>query len=211
MTTKHLVTLTMAFALTFAAAIWIPTMSSAHCDTMDGPVIAAAKQALETKNVNLILMWVQEKDESEIKKAFEKTLAIRKLSPEAKELADAYFFETLVRIHRAGEGAPYTGLKPAGTNLEPAMAEADKALESGSVDHLAKHLAEAVAVGIRERFHHAMENKKHAAESIKAGRAYVKSYVEYVHYVERLDNDASGKSAEHHASEGGEAHGGHHQ
>jgi hypothetical protein len=177
---------------------------------MDGPVIAAAKQALETKNVNLILTWVQERDESEINKAFEKTLAIGKLSPEAKDLADMYFFETLVRIHRAGEGAPYTGLKLAGTNLEPSVAEADKALESGSVDRLVKHLAEAVAAGIRERFQHAMENKKHAAESVKAGRAYVESYVEYVHYVEKLDNDAAG-TAEHHAPEGSEGHGGHHQ
>ncbi len=211
MTTKHLVTLTAALALTFAAAIWMPTKSSAHCDTMDGPVVAAAKQALETKNVNLILLWVQEKDESEIKKAFEQTVAIRKLSPEAKELADSYFFETLVRIHRAGEGAPYTGLKPAGAILEPAVVEADKAMESGSVDHLAEHLAKAVAAGIHERFRRAMENKKHAAESVKAGRAYVASYVEYVHYVERLDNDAAGRVADHHGSEGGEAHGGHHQ
>jgi hypothetical protein len=91
------------------------------------------------------------------------------------------------------------------------MAEADKALESGSVAHLAKHLAEAVATGIRERFHRAMENKKHAAESVKAKRAYVESYVEYVHYVERLDNDAAGKAADHHASEGLGRHGGHHQ
>jgi hypothetical protein len=43
---------------------------------------------------------------------FTKTLAVRKQSKEAKELADMYFFETLVRIHCAGEGAPYTGLKP---------------------------------------------------------------------------------------------------
>jgi hypothetical protein len=91
--------------------------------------------------------------------------------------------------------------------LEPAMAEADKALESGSVDHLAKHVAEAVATGIRERFHHAMENKKHVAENVKAGRTYVKSHVEYIHYVERLDSDATGKAVEHHASERGVAHG----
>jgi hypothetical protein len=211
MATKRLITLATALALTFAVSIWMPTDSFAHCDTMDGPVIAAAKQAIETKNVHLILIWVQEKDELEIKKAFEKTLAIRNLSPEAKELADTYFFETLVRIHRAGEGAPYTGLKPAGANLEPAVAEADKALESGSVDHLVKYLAEAVAAGIRERFHHAMENKKHAAESVNAGRAYVESYVEYVHYVEKLDNDATGNAAIHHAAEGSQAHGGHHQ
>src|SRR5512136_371299 len=76
----------------------------AHCDGMDGPVVTAAKKALETGDANPVLIWVQKKDEGEIRKAFQKTLAVRKLSPEAKELGDMYFFETLVRIHRAGEG-----------------------------------------------------------------------------------------------------------
>src|SRR5512139_1003848 len=77
----------------------------AHCDGLDGPVVIAAKNALETENVNLVLIWVQKKDEAEIRKVFQRTLAVRKLNSEAKELADMNFFETLVRIHRAGEGA----------------------------------------------------------------------------------------------------------
>ncbi len=81
-----------------------------HCDTLEGPVIIAAKKAPENNDVNLVLTWVQKDDEPEIRKAFEKTMAVRKTSKEAMELADMYFFETLVRIHRAGEGAPYTGI-----------------------------------------------------------------------------------------------------
>ena len=88
-----------------------PNNLFAHCDGMDGPVISAAKNALDTEDINLVLFWVQKKDETELKKAFQKTMAVRKLNPEAKELADMYFFETLVRIHRAGEGEPYTGIK----------------------------------------------------------------------------------------------------
>ena len=80
----------------------------AHCDGLDGPVVKAAQQALTTGNVNLVLVWVQKQDEGEIKSVFQKTLAVRKLSPQAKELADMYFFETLVRLHRASEEAPYT-------------------------------------------------------------------------------------------------------
>lgn len=57
-------------------------------------------------NVNLVLIWVQKTDEDEVKKAFQKTLAVRKLNPQAKELADTYFFETLIRIHRAENGHP---------------------------------------------------------------------------------------------------------
>ena len=85
-----------------------------HCDGMDGPVVKAAQKALEIGNVNLVLIWVQKADETEIRNAFAQTMQVRKLSPEAKALADRYLFEALVRLHRVGEGAPYTGLKPAG-------------------------------------------------------------------------------------------------
>jgi hypothetical protein len=84
----------------------------AHCDTLDGPVVQTARTALEKGDITPLLKWVRVEDEKEIKDAFEKTLAVRRKGAEAKELADMYFFETLVRIHRAGEGAPYTGLKP---------------------------------------------------------------------------------------------------
>lgn len=104
----------LVLALLFAVAILLPRGLEAHCDGIDGPVVGAAQKALETANVNLVLIWVQKQDEPAMRKAFEKTLAVRKLGSSAKELADLYFFETLVRVHRAGEGAPYTGLKPAG-------------------------------------------------------------------------------------------------
>jgi len=109
-----------------------PGTALAHCDTLDGPVVAAARKALDTGNVNLVLLWVQKKDETDIRNHFQKTVAVRKAGGQAKELADMYFFETLVRIHRAGEGAGYTGLKPAG-KIEPPIAAADKSLETGKL------------------------------------------------------------------------------
>ena len=60
-----------------------------------------------------------------------------------------------------------------------------------------KHVSEEVASGIRKRFTHTLEKKKHADESIAAGREFVEAYVEFTHYVERLYNDAKGGSAEH--------------
>ena len=84
-----------------------PIRVLAHCDSMDGPVVKAAVKALETGNVNLVLIWVQERDSTQIQEAYQKTIAVRKLNTEARELADLWFFETLVRIHRAGEGEPY--------------------------------------------------------------------------------------------------------
>jgi len=173
----------------------------AHCDGLDGPVVKAAQNALEMGNVNLVLIWVQKKDESEIKKAFQKTLAVRKLNPQAKELADTYFFETLVRIHRAGEGAPYTGLKPAGRDLGPAIPAADKALETGSAKSLTKILAEATQDGVADRFKGVAAKRKFKSDDVEAGRQYVKNYVEFLHYVERIyeaaKNPAEGHYPEH--------------
>ena len=180
-----------------SALLWgvlvVPAPVQAHCDTLDGPVVTAAKKALEKGDVTPVLKWVKKEQEEEIRGAFKKTMAVRGKSPEAKDLADMYFFETLVRIHRASEGAPYTGLS-AGP-AEPIIVEADKALEKGSVDHLVKHVTDAVAKGIRQRFQKTLERKKHAEDSVAAGRDFVEAYVEFTHYVERLHLDAAGQAA----------------
>jgi hypothetical protein len=172
------------------------TAVCAHCDTLDGPVIQAAKLALEKGDITPVLKWVKKPQEAELREAFKKTLDVRTKGPEAKELADRYFFETLVRVHRAGEGAPYTGLKPAGA-VEPTVAAADKALETGSADELANEIAQAVREGIQKRFAEASERKKHADASVEAGREFVEAYVQYVHYVEGIHNMAA-KGAGHH-------------
>ena len=179
-----------------ALGVWLaPQIAVAHCDTMDGPVVMTARAALEKGDVTPLLKWVEKKDENEIREQFNKTVIARKQGKEAKDLADRYFFESLVRIHRAGEGAPYTGLKS--EPAEPVIQAADKALDSGSSDQLVKHVSEAVAAGIRERYNRVKDAKKHADESVEKGRAFVAAYVEYTHYVERLHMDASSDGAHH--------------
>ena len=169
----------------------------AHCDTLDGPVVSAARKALAETNVNLILIWVQKPDEAEIKQAFQKTLAVRKLNADAQNLADMYFFETLVRIHRAGEGEPYTGLKPAGRDLGPVIPAADKAIESGKVDSLLKLLTEALQEGVREKFKDVMAKKKFKPDDVEAGRKYVEAYVPFLHYVERIYDTTKTSTGDH--------------
>lgn len=169
----------------------------AHCDTMEGPVVKEAQAALDKGDATPVLKWVAKDKEEEIRAAFKKTLAVRAKGPEAKELADMYFFETLVRIHRAGEGAPYTGIKPAGTKVEPIVEMSDKALAAGSVDDLVKRVTAHVEKGIRERFDKVVEAKKHADESVEAGRKHVAAYVEYMHYVEGIHGAVMGQAAHH--------------
>jgi hypothetical protein len=192
---------TAVFLALFVGLAFSPITASAHCDGMDGPVVKAAQQALATSDVDFVLVWVQASDESEIRQAFEHTLAIRKLGLEAQELADRYFFETLVRIHRAGEGAPYTGLKSAGRDLVPAIPAADRALQDRSAESLLILLGEAVQDGVREHFQEALQKSNYNKSQVRDGRAYVQSYVEYIHYVERIyeaaTNPAPGHFAEH--------------
>jgi len=169
----------------------MPRPASAHCDTVDGPVVKDARAALESKDVTPVLKWVRPDKQTEIHEAFQNTLRVRVLGPEARALADRFFFETLVRVHREGEGAPYTGLKPAGTAVDPGIAAADAALETGSVEPLVSLLAAEVDTGLRHRFAEATKARKHAAASVENGRRYVAAYVEFVHYAERLQRDAT--------------------
>lgn len=178
--------ISFSLALLIAAAFLSSNTASAHCDGMDGPVVKAAQKALADGNANLVLIWVQKNDELEIKDAFNKTLAVRKLNNEAKELADLYFFETLVRIHRAGEGASYTGLKPAGRDLGPAIPAGDRALDTGNVEPVVKLISQKMEHGVHTLFKEALARKQSNQNDVEAGRAFVKAYVEYIHYIEGL-------------------------
>ena len=144
-----------------------------HCDTMDGPVVKAAIKALEAGDVNLILPYVPHSGEGEVTQAFEKVVQVRKGDAVARQVADLYFFETVVRVHRMGEGAPYTGLKPAGLDVGPVIPVAEKAIETGSPDALLDLLSSMVRTEVKRRFEHLMHLKEHAGRGAEEAREYV--------------------------------------
>ncbi len=187
------------------AAAVAPATASAHCDALDGPVVKAARAALEARNVTTVLAWVPAEREADVRDAFNRTLQVRGFGPEAQALADLWFFETLVRIHRAGEGAPFDGLKPAG-QIEPLVAALDDTLDTGgTVDGLLAKVTAHVSGGVRERYLRARDARAHADESVEAGRRYVAAYVEYQHYVEALHQAALGAGTTH-GAEGAAGH-----
>jgi hypothetical protein len=188
----------MAVVVTTTLTLGIFCFAFAHCDTLDGPVIQDARKALNAKDVTPVLKWVKQKDEKAVHAAFSRAQSAKGMKN--AEAAENQFFATLVKIHRAGEGASFTGLKPEG-EVEPAIAEADKALVSGSPDALIKMVTDDVAAGIKKRFDHAAATYKNKDESVEQGREFVGAYVEYTHYVERLHLDATVKGM----------HGGHHE
>lgn len=189
--TNHLRTSLSGFAVLMVLSLAAIPEVSAHCDTLDGPVILDARKAIEAKDITPVLKWIKPKDEKAVKAAFQKVISGKAGNSED---AQRKFFADLVRIHRAGEGAPFTGLKPAGA-VEPSVAEADKALASGSADALVKLVTDDVAAGIRKRFEHAAATYRQKDESVAKGRDFVEAYVEFTHYVERLHQNATAKGA----------------
>jgi len=175
-----------------------------HCDTLDGPVVKAATMALEKGNANYILPWVPKKAEAELKKAFEKTLQARKQGKEAMELADYWFFETAVRLHREGEGAPYTGLKPAGLDWGPVVPRAEKAIEKGDAKEVIDFITHTVQEELKGRFKQAMAKKKYDVNNVDAAREYVQAELGFVLYSHGLYTSITGRGE--HGEEGMKEH-----
>jgi hypothetical protein len=171
----------------------------AHCDTMNGPVVTDAKSALEKGVVTGVLKWVKPEYETELKAAFSLAVQVRSQNPQSKEFADKYFYETLVRLHRAGEGAPYTGLKD--TPPEPIIVMADEALAKGTSDEMIKEIQAHLAAAIKEKFDKALQAGKNKDKSVEAGREFVEAYVQYTHYIEGIHTAIMSTDSHHNENE----------
>ena len=151
-----------------------------HCDTMDGPVVSACRKALETGNVYYILPFVPKKAEDELTMAFNKTIKARNLGQDAAEVADMWFFETAVRLHREGEGAPYTGLKPAGLDWGPVVPKAENDIEKGDPTETIEFLKSIVEEEVRKKFDKAMFTKDYDLNDVDAAREYTEAMLHFV-------------------------------
>jgi hypothetical protein len=176
-------------AALLGASLSIAPAAQVHCDAVGGPVTTAALRALDTHNVNAVLPYVPASAEPELTKAFAQAMAVRAGGPDAKALADRSFMETAVRLHRAGEGAPYTGLKPAGTDFGPAIPAAEQALATGKIEPLLEFLTREIERGIRERFAHTAGDKAKEplnAADVPAAREHVRERLRFIGYVEAI-------------------------
>jgi len=180
-----------------------------HCDTRDGPVVKAAKKALETGNLNYVLIWIPKESEKELKAIFEKTLRARKAGKDAQDVADDWFFENSIRLHRAGEGAAYTGMKPAGLSEGPVVPRAEKAIETGDPKDAIAFILKTIEDDLTIRFHHVMEKKKYDVNDVAAGREFIAAFIGWVVYSHHLYISVAG-AAGHGEQHGEKAECGHH-
>ena len=147
-----------------------------HCDTLNGPVVLAAKKALESGNINYVLIWLPAEAEGEIKRVFEKVLAAREYGNEAQEAADFWFYETAVRLHRAGEGEGFTGLKPEG-KLDPIVQQAEQSIGTGDAHAFIDMIEDSVEEELKKRFERLVQTKDYAVDDVEAGRKYIEAYI----------------------------------
>jgi hypothetical protein len=186
-------------AIVFFSILFVPVKAKAHCDTMDGPTAVDGKRALETCNINYAAKWILPEHEEELKEIFALSCKVRSLGPDAKELADRYFLENLVRIHRAGEGAFYEGLKPSGTPIDEKVAAADKCMDVGDLSPLEGLLSHEELHELEGKFQKALSLKAFDVDDVEAGRAYIEAYVDFFKTVE----------GEHHAHKHDHGHAAH--
>lgn len=194
-----------ATVLAAGLAVWPAGPAQAHCDSMNGPVILEAKTALEQGDVTPVLKWVPAQDEAEISAVFAHSMAVRATGAEARELADRYFFETLVRVHRRSEGAPYTGIND--QPVAPVVAMADRSVAEGSADVMIGRMNAHLARAVREKLERVVLAAGHKDDSVAAGREYVAAYVDYVHFAEGIHEAIAGAGGHHaEAAEGAAKH-----
>ncbi|MBR0674130.1 DUF6448 family protein [Neoroseomonas soli] len=173
----------------FGLVTFWPRHADAHCDTMDGPTAVDGRKALTSGNLNHALKWIGPKAEAELREVFEPSLRVRKLGGEATAVADRLFLETLVRLHRAGEGAGFDGLKPSGTAIDPAVAAADAAIASGRMDPLVGVAPKDRLPELERRLQAALALKDFPVDDVAAGRRYIDAYVKFFKYAEGHDHD----------------------
>jgi hypothetical protein len=153
---------------------------------MSGPVVTAAEAALAAGDVELVLPYVPAAGEDEVRRAFTRVLPMRALGPAATGVAEQWFYETVVRIHRSGEGAPFTGLKPAGTDEGPVVPLAEKAVETGSPEQVYAFLAEELRHVLQDRLARVGHTAAAQDGTVAKARAHVEAtlgFELYCHHV----------------------------
>lgn len=195
---RMVVRVLLAAAASVVLALAMPRPARAHCDTMDGPTVADGRRALEIGNANVALKWVDADHESELQAAFDLARRVRGLGDDARELADRYFLETLVRLHRAGEGEPYTGIRPSGIAIDEKVVAADRAIAEESLAPLEPLVSGDELPELRERFERVLATKDFDVDDLAAARGYIAAYVAFFHLAEGEEH-------------GHEPHGSHHE
>jgi len=164
-----------------------------HYDARNGPVMKAAKMALETGNVNYVLIWVPEESENQLKNLLEKTFCKRRAQKDVHDVTIDWYFQMVSRLHRSGERVLYTCMKPDGLDESPIVPKVERAIEIGDVEEIIGGIPNTKEGDLRQRFRHVMNKRNYDVNNIAAGRAYVSAFIDFIVYVHNLYTSIPGE------------------
>ena len=129
---------------------------------------------------------------------------MRTLSQQTRSLADEAFLEAAIRLHREGEGACYTGVKPAGIDYGPVIPAAEHAVETGDLVKLRAILVDEIDHALRERLVVVQKLPKSSkdpkeAKDVPAARKRVSAELDFITFAESIRQAALGRFAKHDA------------
>jgi hypothetical protein len=157
-----------------------------HCKTRNGPAVRAAVRALETGNVNYVLIWVPEEAEKKLKNLFEKTYCEYKVRKDGAHVTIDWYLKTVNRLHKLGENRQNTGITTAGLNESPFILIVENAIETEDPKEAIRVISEAREDDIRYHFHQVLDKKNYDVNNISAGRAFVTAFTDFIVYLHDL-------------------------
>ena len=157
-------------------------------DEMQEPVEKAAKMALETGNVNYILIWLPEESENTLKNLLEKTRCVRSSRMNMQNQVYDWYFATVNRFFNANRYPDYLTTQFGGLAEKPLVLKVDKAIESGDFEEIRDIIPVTHEADAKQRFQHIMDMRNYPVNNIAAGRAYVSAFFDFNRYVHDLSS-----------------------
>ncbi len=173
--------------LLFAASLLVPVGLKAHCDRVNGPVAKSARKALETGQLKPVAIWIGDEQEAALRERFKSSLEAYRSGGPGKKVAKRYFMSEAIRLHRAAEGMPFTGLKQA-SELPVDLKLAEKARETGDIQPVVELLSSELENKVKKWFKTSQQARRQweQQQSVETGRKWADAYVKYIVYVHKL-------------------------
>jgi hypothetical protein len=152
----------------------------------NGPVMRAAKMALETGNADHILIWVPEESENTLKNLLEKTCCERTTQRKARNHSIEWYLQTINRLHSEYYRPHDLNISTKTPEERKTILLVERACETGNFDEIATVMQITSDEEIRQRFNDVLNKSNYDMDNIAAGRAYVSAFTDFIACINSL-------------------------
>lgn len=155
-------------------------------DSHNGPMMIAAKRALETGKAHHILIWIPEKSENTLKNLLEKVCCKRRIQADGHDRIVDWYFETISRFHSGYYGPHNLNISTKTPEEKSIIFLVESACESGNFEEITTVIRDTPTGEMRQRFDDVMKKRNYCEENIAAGRVYVSVFTYFIAFVNNL-------------------------